>query len=142
MIRVLLVEDDPMVAELNRMYLSRVPGFETVASARSASEALDRPRRDQPRLRVREPARQRRAREEGDPDDEEPEVPEEVTEPSAEQQEAAERQEVGVHDPRERRLREVEVLADRRQRDPDDGHRLAVDGEVAGERLAAELDAI
>jgi CitB family two-component system response regulator MalR len=41
MIRVLLVEDDPMVAELNRMYLSRVPGFETVASARSAAEALD-----------------------------------------------------------------------------------------------------
>ncbi|HEY3271201.1 MAG TPA: response regulator [Geothrix sp.] len=41
MIRVLLVEDDPMVAELNRMYLSRVPGFETVASARSASEALE-----------------------------------------------------------------------------------------------------
>ncbi len=41
MIRVLLVEDDPMVAELNRMYLSRVPGFETVASARSAAEALE-----------------------------------------------------------------------------------------------------
>jgi len=41
MIRVLLVEDDPMVAELNRIYLSRVKGFETVASARGASEALD-----------------------------------------------------------------------------------------------------
>lgn len=47
MIRVLLVEDDPMVAELNRMYLSRVEGFEIVASVRSAPEALallqDRP---------------------------------------------------------------------------------------------------
>jgi len=41
MIRVLLVEDDPMVAELNRMYVSRVPGFEVVASARSGSEALE-----------------------------------------------------------------------------------------------------
>jgi CitB family two-component system response regulator MalR len=41
MIRVLLVEDDPMVAELNRIYLSRVAGFETVASARSAAEALE-----------------------------------------------------------------------------------------------------
>ncbi len=41
MIRVLLVEDDPMVAELNRLYLARVPGFEMVASARSASEAMD-----------------------------------------------------------------------------------------------------
>ncbi|MFN7956975.1 MAG: response regulator [Holophagaceae bacterium] len=41
MIRVLLVEDDPMVAELNRLYLGRVPGFEMVASARSAAEAMD-----------------------------------------------------------------------------------------------------
>jgi CitB family two-component system response regulator MalR len=41
MIRVLLVEDDPMVAELNRIYLSRVAGTETVASARGAAEALD-----------------------------------------------------------------------------------------------------
>jgi len=40
-IRVLLVEDDPMVAELNRIYLGRVSGFETVASVRSASEALE-----------------------------------------------------------------------------------------------------
>jgi two-component system, CitB family, response regulator MalR len=41
MIRVLLVEDDPMVAELNRMFLSRVAGFEIVASARSGTEALE-----------------------------------------------------------------------------------------------------
>jgi CitB family two-component system response regulator MalR len=41
MIRVLLIEDDPMVAELNRIYLSRVDGFETVASVRSAAEALE-----------------------------------------------------------------------------------------------------
>ena len=41
MIQVLLVEDDPMVAELNRLYLGRIPGFELVASARSAAEALD-----------------------------------------------------------------------------------------------------
>ena len=31
MIRVLLVEDDPMVAELNRLYVDRVPGFCTAA---------------------------------------------------------------------------------------------------------------
>lgn len=41
MIRVLLVEDDPMVAELNRIYLSRVAGFDLVASVRSAAEALE-----------------------------------------------------------------------------------------------------
>lgn len=39
MIRVLLVEDDPMVAELNRLYVNRVEGFEIVASVRSAQEA-------------------------------------------------------------------------------------------------------
>ena len=41
MIRVLLVEDDPMVAELNRIFLSRVAGFQVVASVRSATEALE-----------------------------------------------------------------------------------------------------
>lgn len=40
MIRVLLVEDDPMVAELNRIYVDRVGGFKVVASARSAAEGL------------------------------------------------------------------------------------------------------
>ncbi len=40
MIRVLLIEDDPMVAELNRLYLGRVSGFELVASVRSAAEGL------------------------------------------------------------------------------------------------------
>lgn len=40
MIRVLLVEDDPMVAELNRIYVDRVGGFKVVASVRSAAEGL------------------------------------------------------------------------------------------------------
>lgn len=40
MIRVLLVEDDPMVAQLNRTYLGRVEGIETVGAVRSAAEAL------------------------------------------------------------------------------------------------------
>jgi CitB family two-component system response regulator MalR len=39
LIRVLLVEDDPMVAELNRLYVNRVDGFQIVASVRSAQEA-------------------------------------------------------------------------------------------------------
>ena len=42
---------------------------------------------------------------------------EQVAEPSAEQQEAAEGEQVGVHDPRERLLREAEVVTDRRERD-------------------------
>lgn len=40
MIRVVLVEDDPMVAELNRIYVERVADFKVVASARSAAEGL------------------------------------------------------------------------------------------------------
>jgi CitB family two-component system response regulator MalR len=40
LIRVLLVEDDPMVADLDRRYVNRVEGFETVAAARNAEEAL------------------------------------------------------------------------------------------------------
>lgn len=41
MIKVLLVEDDPMVAELNRVYVGRVEGFQTVASVRSGAEAME-----------------------------------------------------------------------------------------------------
>ena len=41
MIRVLLVEDDPMVAELNRLYVERVGGFELVASVRNGPDALE-----------------------------------------------------------------------------------------------------
>ncbi|HAK75050.1 MAG TPA: two-component system response regulator DcuR [Sporomusaceae bacterium] len=40
MIRVLIVEDDPMVAEFNRRYLEKVDGFVATAVARSAREAL------------------------------------------------------------------------------------------------------
>jgi CitB family two-component system response regulator MalR len=41
-IRVLLVEDDPMVAELNRLYVDRVEGFGTVGAVATAAEALER----------------------------------------------------------------------------------------------------
>jgi len=41
MIKVLIIEDDPMVAELNRYYLEQVGGFQLVAIARSGSEALE-----------------------------------------------------------------------------------------------------
>ena len=40
MIRVVLVDDDPMIAELNRIYVERVAGFKVVASARSAEDGL------------------------------------------------------------------------------------------------------
>lgn len=40
MIKVLIVEDDPMVAEFNRRYLAQMPGFVLADAARSAAEAL------------------------------------------------------------------------------------------------------
>ena len=54
-------------------------------------------------------------------DHEQPAPAEQVGHAAAEQQEAAEEQRVGVDDPREVVLGEVEVAADRRQRDVDDG---------------------
>lgn len=41
MIKVLIVEDDPMVAEMNKFYLSQTEGFAAEGSAGSAEEALD-----------------------------------------------------------------------------------------------------
>ena len=40
MIKVLIVEDDPMVAEFNRRYLEQVGGFELIAVAPSVVDAL------------------------------------------------------------------------------------------------------
>ncbi|ODA39128.1 response regulator [Desulfosporosinus sp. BG] len=40
MIKVLIVEDDPMVAEFNRRYLEQVEGFELIAIAPSVDDAL------------------------------------------------------------------------------------------------------
>ncbi|MBN2910050.1 response regulator [Polycladomyces sp. WAk] len=41
MIRVLIVEDDPMVAEINRRYLTSVPGFGCSGIASNVTEALE-----------------------------------------------------------------------------------------------------
>lgn len=40
MINVMIVEDDPMVAEINKRYLAKVEGFRLAASARSVDEAV------------------------------------------------------------------------------------------------------
>lgn len=42
MIRVLVVEDDPLIAEAHEAYLDRLGGFEVVARAGTASEAIRR----------------------------------------------------------------------------------------------------
>jgi hypothetical protein len=78
--------------------------------------ALQRPRRHERGLRMGEPAEQRGQREQGEPAHENPPPPEDVPRPAAEQQEAAEGQQVGVDHPRERSPRKAQVVFDRRQR--------------------------
>lgn len=49
-IRVLVVDDDPMVQQVNREYVESVRGFQVVAAARSAREAIDAVRSYHPDL--------------------------------------------------------------------------------------------
>jgi hypothetical protein len=72
-------------------------------------------------LRVRQPARQRRHREQRQAGEEHAPVAVQVAQPSAQQQAAAEGQHVGVDDPHQRRFGKAEVGADRRQRHVHDG---------------------
>lgn len=49
-LRVLVVDDDFMVARVHRKFVERVPGFEVVAEARTGEEALDAVREHRPDL--------------------------------------------------------------------------------------------
>ena len=49
-LRVLVVDDDFMVARVHRKFVERVPGFEVVGEARSGQDALDAVRRHRPDL--------------------------------------------------------------------------------------------
>ncbi len=86
------------------------------------ADALHRARGDEEALRARQAAADRCDGEQRDPRQEHPPVPDDVAEPPTEEQEPAERQQVCVHDPRERLLGEAEVLPDRGKRHPDDRH--------------------
>ena len=85
-----------------------------------AAESLHGARRDQELLRRREAARERGGREQPDAREEQAPLTVEVAEPAAQEEEAAERQQIGVHDPGERGLGEAEIGSDRRQRDVHD----------------------
>ena len=67
-------------------------------------------------------AQQRGAGEQGDAREEDAPAADQVADPAREQQQAPERDQVGVHDPREARGREVQVFLDRGQRDVHDRH--------------------
>jgi len=79
------------------------------------TDTLDRAGADEEGLAIREPTGEGREREEGEAEQKEAPGTEEIAEPAAEQQETAVREQVGVHDPGEGRLREVEIAANRRQ---------------------------
>ena len=111
---------------VNSIIISDSATAETIGAA----DALHRSGDHEHLLRRRQAAQGRGDGEEPDPDQEQPPVAEQVAEPPAEQEEAAERDEVRVHDPRERLVGEAEVLADRRQRHADDRH-VEDDHEVA-----------
>ena len=92
-----------------------------------AADALDEARRDEDLLALRHAARHRGEREHAEADEEDAAPGDEIAEPPGQQQQAAERDEVGVDDPGEARLREAEVLLDRGQsnvhdRDVEDDH--------------------
>src|SRR4051812_31119435 len=95
-----------------------------------AAEALHRTGAHEKPLRGREAAGERGEREKRDSSEEEAPVAVEVAEAPAKEEEAAEREEVGVRDPGERGLSEAEILADRRERDVHD-RRVEDDHEVA-----------
>jgi hypothetical protein len=90
------------------------------ADTTAPPEPLDDPGGDQSALGSGRATGQGRDREQRDPAEEHPPVTEQVSEPAAEEQEAAKRQQVTIDDPRQRGLREAEVPLDRGQRHVDD----------------------
>ena len=115
-------EDAHRLRALGRLREERHRQRERDGGDDRAADPLHGTRTDEHLLRVREAARRRCKREERDPEQEQPTVPEEIAEAATEQKEAAEGDQVRVHDPREGLLGEAEVLANRRQRDADDRH--------------------
>lgn len=49
-IKVLLIEDDPMVREVNRQFIERVAGFEIIAMARNGLDGIEKIKELQPHL--------------------------------------------------------------------------------------------
>jgi hypothetical protein len=108
--------------------LRLLPGFgehgddhpEDHRGGQGPANALDEARADQQALALGERAEQRGADEHGEPDQEDAPLPDQVAEAAGEQEEAAERDQVGVDHPGEVALREAEIVLDRRQRDVHD----------------------
>jgi hypothetical protein len=83
------------------------------------AEALHRPGGDQHPGAAREPGRQRGQREDGQADEEHPAPADQVRDPAADEQQAAEYEQVAAHDPLKAADRYVQAVLDRRQRHVD-----------------------
>ena len=106
-----------------------------------AGQTLDRTAHDEERRAGRQAADGRGDREGDHTAEEHPAVADQVAEPPGQQQEAAEGEQVGVHDPGERGLREAEVGADGGQGDVHDAlvehdHQVAQAQHVKGQPAA------
>ncbi len=86
-----------------------------------AADALEEPRADQHRLALREAAEHRGDDEDGQAVEQDRPAADQIAQPPGEQQQPAERDQVGIHDPREARLREAQIVLDRGQGDVHDG---------------------
>ena len=84
------------------------------------ADALEEPRAHKHLLALRHSAQQRGEREQRKAGQEDVAAPDQVAEPSGEQQQPAEGDQVGVHHPREGGLREAQIVLDRGQRDVND----------------------
>jgi hypothetical protein len=84
------------------------------------TEALQSAHRDQEAVACGQPGAQRCSREDSQAEHEDPSPPEQIGGATPEQQEAAEGQPVGGHDPLQVRLGEVQVASDGRQSDVHD----------------------
>ena len=97
-----------------------------ITSDRATTETIappkppERPSRNQGALRRGQPAGERHDREEREAHQEQAPAPVQVAEPAAQQQEATEGEQIGVHNPGERRLGEAQVRLDRWQGDVHD----------------------
>ena len=81
-----------------------------------AADALHEARADQHALGLRDRAQQRRAGEHGEADQEDAALADQVADPAGQQQQPAERDQVGVDDPGEVGLGETKIVLDRGQR--------------------------
>ena len=112
--------DPDRLGLLARLAEQRHDHAERDGRGQRAADTLDESRHDQHLARRGHAARQRREGEHRQAEQEDPFAADQVTDATGKQEQAAERDQVGIDDPGEARLREAEIVLDRRQGDVHD----------------------